>query len=117
MNSRQLRARTISLFVAINFLAMTLTAISVKAQTNTLPTTGNVGIGTTTPEMPLEVNGFYKLQDVRHYRIVRTYGSNVGDWAQIGSFANTGVSQYGEFQVQGHWCGSIVSRLTPPPRL
>src|SRR5712691_4056912 len=76
---------------------------------NSFPNPGNVGIGTTTPELPLDVNGDFKWQNVRHYRLYRAFGLNPGDWSEIGSFANTGLSQYAEFQVQGHWCGSIIS--------
>jgi len=70
---------------------------------------GNVGVGTTAPEVNLDVAGSFKWQDVRHYRLARDYGSALGDWAELGSFANTSSSQFAEFHVQGHWCGSIIS--------
>ena len=43
------------------------------------------------------------------YQVSRSWGSSTNDWADIGSFANTGISQYVVFTVQGHWCGSIIS--------
>ena len=43
------------------------------------------------------------------YQVSRSWGASTGDWADIGSFANTGISQYVVFTVQGHWCGSIIS--------
>jgi hypothetical protein len=43
------------------------------------------------------------------YQVSPSWGSNTNDWADIGSFANTGVSQYVIFTVRGHWCGSIIS--------
>jgi hypothetical protein len=39
------------------FLVIFLAATAAAAQTNTFPTTGNVGIGTTAPLSPLSVSG------------------------------------------------------------
>jgi hypothetical protein len=43
------------------------------------------------------------------YVITRTFGTSANDWAEIGSFANNGTSQYMLITVQGHWCGGIIS--------
>ncbi|OAN61651.1 hypothetical protein A8B79_04285 [Balneola sp. EhC07] len=44
--------KSLLIFLGISFLSL-----SVFAQTNTFPTSGNVGIGTTSPQTKLEVNG------------------------------------------------------------
>jgi hypothetical protein len=46
--------------IALGFLALLLTTL-VCAQNNTLPTSGNVGVGTLTPETTLHVNGNLKI--------------------------------------------------------
>src|SRR6266850_1926233 len=43
------------------------------------------------------------------YQVSPSWGAATNDWADIGSFANTGVSQHIVFTVHGHWCGSIIS--------
>src|SRR5260370_33827983 len=53
------RNRKFSLSAAIGLalLVMASVAQSTRAQTNTFPSTGNVGVGKTTPTVPLSVNG------------------------------------------------------------
>ena len=47
----------LSATIGLALLVMASAAQSTMAQTNTFPSTGNVGIGTTTPTVPLSVNG------------------------------------------------------------
>src|SRR5260370_25834966 len=47
----------LSAAIGLALLVMASVAQSTRAQTNTFPSTGNVGVGTTTPTVPLSVNG------------------------------------------------------------
>ena len=60
-------------------LLVLLIALSAFSQTNTFPTTGNVGIGTTSPNAKLEVKGdFLRLQETNQGRTLDIYPSSTG---------------------------------------
>ncbi len=57
-------------------------AVSAAAQTNTFPTTGNAGIGTTAPNAPLEVKGALVV-DGNGNSLTATQ-LNMGNWGYTG---------------------------------
>lgn len=73
------------------------------AQTNTFPASGSVGIGTTTPDVQLEVNGgAVRLENSTGY----PYGFNIdmnvsGGWAREYSFSYNGTGKFFAFGVNG----------------
>lgn len=86
--------------VIISTLAFSGCLISATAQ-NTLPTTGNVGIGTTSPSEPLEVDGNTKINGdllmntSSFINLNKTKGTSYYNYGAVGiNFKRTGTTDY-----------------------
>jgi hypothetical protein len=64
------------------FAVLAIAGTQLRAQTNTFPTTGNVGIGTLTPATPLEVDGKLSGHLTSFENVI---GSYLGDFQYTGS--------------------------------
>ena len=76
---------------ALLIFIITLTSLSIYAQTNTFPVSGNVGIGTSNPITPLYVSGgapmtsgWNKTSTLQGLYPVQIFNSNASRWAGIG---------------------------------
>ncbi len=78
------------------FFLLLLTGFCLSAQTNTFPSSGNVGIGTTSP------NTYLQLGSTNAYRVYYTMGSGIAPrYYQLGAVAYNN----GEFRISGILAG------------
>ncbi|KKU99231.1 MAG: hypothetical protein UY32_C0003G0001, partial [Candidatus Jorgensenbacteria bacterium GW2011_GWC1_48_8] len=68
----------------------------------------NVGIGTTSPELKLDVNGDVKLGNRRIVTGTRDIGAAMNDWVEIGTI-NHGAGIDVDITITGHWTGNLFS--------
>lgn len=77
-----------SLIICISLIV----TFSLRAQTNTFPSTGNVGIGTTNPDKKLEVNGDILLRNSTGIKQIFTWYPTDTNW-RIGMNENPGFNR------------------------
>jgi len=70
-------------------LVVAICPVSGAAQSNTFPSSGRVGIGTTNPQADLEVNGDIRYRNANTYNMTRTLSLTVNNAVNIGDFAFT----------------------------
>jgi hypothetical protein len=85
------------------------------SQTNTFPSSGNVGIGTTTPTTTLEVNGDIKSNttNYNYYNVVNLSSDDANTWYPVVFAGNEGGGPVkfeiirGNVHEDGSWYGTI----------